>query len=133
MSFELPAPKREQVWAAASEADRDAAKRAADMINLHLAADPSNVGCWVAIRLSDGGSDGVVYDNAAPPLDPRHHAIRHQLHETQCAYFNLRPGGITRADALIFLRYNRMVYAAGGRLPKPPVNRMGTQVLRRMN
>jgi hypothetical protein len=33
---------------------------------------------WVAIRLSDGGSDGEVYET-------RQDAIDHQLHETLCA------------------------------------------------
>lgn len=91
----------------------DAARRCADLINLHLLADrEGNVGRWVAIRLSDGGSDNVVYDERAD-------AIRHQLHESQCAYIFITPDGISFREAEIFLEYNRRLYDAGMRMPDP--------------
>lgn len=91
----------------------DAARRCSDTINTHLLADrEGNVGRWVAIRLSDGGSDGVVYDERAD-------AIRHQLHETQCAYVFITPDGMGYREAEIFLQYNRRLYDAGMRMPDP--------------
>lgn len=90
----------------------DAARRASDIVNNHLVADRSNAGKWVALRLSDGGSDGVLYDERAD-------AIRHQLHETQCCYAQIPPSGMPVAEAESFLNYNRRLYAAGFRMPDP--------------
>jgi len=93
----------------------DSAKRAADSINLHIHANGHDAfGKWVAIRLSDGSSDGVLYDT-------RVDAIRHQLHERQCAYFRIPPFGetISVAEAETFLNYNRSIYDAGYRMPDP--------------
>lgn len=86
----------------------DEARRAADTLNLHVAGGAG--GRWVAIRLSDGGSDGVTYDTRAE-------AIRHQLHESQCAY--MRVSSATPAETATFLAYNRQAYDAGYRLPDP--------------
>lgn len=67
---------------------------------------------WVAIRLSDGGSDGVVYDR-------REDAVRHQLHEHQCAYFLLPVIPVTPFECEVFLKYNRQLYDAGLRMGDP--------------
>jgi hypothetical protein len=67
---------------------------------------------WVAIRLSDGGSDGVLYPRKAL-------AVRHQLHEYQCAYIKIPMAGVSAREAEIFLRFNRMLYNAGHRLADP--------------
>jgi hypothetical protein len=88
----------------------DAAKRCSDTIT--LAATFGKVGSWVAIKLSDGGSDGVFYDRRA-------NAVSHQLHEQLCAYVKIPPGGMTPKEAEIFLGYHREVYDAGFRLPDP--------------
>lgn len=88
----------------------DAAKRCADLVT--LAATFGKTGVWVAIRMSDGGSDGVFYDS-------RRDAVSHQLHETLCAYVRIPPGGMTPKEAEYFLRYHREVYDAGFRLPDP--------------
>lgn len=89
----------------------DAAKRMSDAINLHLMADrQGNAGRWVAIRLSDGGSDGVVYDNVA-------HAANAQLHYRQCAYVRISQGGMTPREAEVVLAYHRKVYDAGNLPP----------------
>lgn len=88
----------------------DAAKRMADTVTLH-----SLTGAWLrwcAIRLSDGGSDGVIYDTRAD-------AVRHQLHETLCAYIRVPPGGMAAREAEAVLAYHRAVYDAGFRLPDP--------------
>jgi hypothetical protein len=107
-------------WLMASQEDKDAASRIADAVNLHRLADYSNVGKWVACRLSDGTSDGVAYDPAYPPSDPRAHAIRHQLHESQCCYVQVQPTGMSKEEALIFLQFNRNLYARGMRMTDPP-------------
>jgi hypothetical protein len=90
----------------------DAARRCSDIVNTHLVANRANAGKWVAIRLSDGGSDGVLYDT-------RPDAIRHQLHETQCAYVCIPPTGMPPKDAEAFLAFNRKLYDAGFRMPDP--------------
>lgn len=98
----------------------DVGKRAADWYNLHVAAlhaqRKSMADPWprryIAIRLSDGGSDGEIYDT-------REDAIRHQVHEQFCAYFYLVPDGITSEDALRFIMLNRELYQRGYRLADP--------------
>ncbi len=91
----------------------DAAKRAADQVHLHLAAIGLDaVRKWVAIRLSDGGSDGTLYDR-------KQEAVRHQLDEFLCCYVCIPPNGMTICQAESFLRTNRMAYDAGFRLPDP--------------
>jgi hypothetical protein len=95
----------------------DAARRASDVITLHLLADRERaVNSWVAIRLSDGGSDGILYDSKAA-------AVRHQLHEYQCAYAKVPPDGMGPREAEIFLRFNRELYDAGMRLADPDTDR----------
>jgi hypothetical protein len=92
----------------------DDARRAAEQVNLHLLADRERaVHSWVAIRLSDGGSDGVLYDE-------REDAIKHQLHEQQCMYIKIPPDGIfTPKIAARFLTIHRQLYDAGMRLIDP--------------
>jgi hypothetical protein len=97
----------------------DAAKRAFDILrglavfndyDTRVRQSP-----YVAIRLSDGGSDQQLYDT-------KQDAVRHQLHETACAYFCFResPNGFSSPkDAAIFLAYHRMAYDRGHRLPDP--------------
>lgn len=85
----------------------DAARRASDTINNHLMVDPmGNHKKVVAIRLSDGGSDGVVYDDVAA-------AANHQLHYKQCMYIRIPLSGMTPQEAEAMLNYHRRVYDAG--------------------
>lgn len=88
----------------------DCAKRAADLVTIHMLA--GKAGEWVAIRLSDGGSDGVTYHDQPS-------AVKHQLHWTQCAYIRIAWDGMTQMEALAFLRFSRRAYDAGFRLPDP--------------
>jgi hypothetical protein len=95
----------------------DAAKRAFDIVNSYVAFVPfeERVRSFVALRLSDGGSDGVLYDS-------RREAVRHQLDEKLCAYFGYSgapEGFASKTDAAIFLEYHRAAYDAGARLPDP--------------
>lgn len=94
----------------------DAAKRCADIVNSYLHFIPADEirNKYVAIRLSDGGSDGVLYDS-------KRDAVRHQSDEKLCAYVCYRNcmGGITPFEAQKFLDWNRAAYDMGARLPDP--------------
>jgi hypothetical protein len=91
----------------------DLGRRASSIINSHLAIDREYAtGKWVALRMSDGGSDGVLYDTRAD-------AINHQLHEQYCCYIKITRDGITDAHARRFIELNRKLYDAGCRLADP--------------
>jgi hypothetical protein len=92
----------------------DAARRCSDWIRLHVIG--GSVGRWAAIRLADGGSDGIAYDT-------RRDAIRHQLHEQLCAYVKVPPDDMTPREAEYFLAFHRKVYDAGFRLIDPDDDR----------
>lgn len=103
-----------------------AARRASDVVRTHLAA--GSRGRWVALRLSDGGSDGVAYECAGILCERYQHgrgctgradAIRHQVHETQCAYVRVPWDDFSPKAAAAFLAYHRAAYDAGWTLPDP--------------
>jgi hypothetical protein len=95
----------------------DAARRASDMVTMHMLADREHaVGKWVALRLSDGGSDGTLYNYRAD-------AVRHQLHESLCCYLKIPPDGLTPRSAEIFLKFNRSAYDTGLRMTDPDCDR----------
>lgn len=66
-------------------------------------------GRWIAAKLSDGRTDGNIYDT-------REEAIRHQLHETLCCYVLVQPGLMPPREASEWLRLNRQIYDAGYRI-----------------
>jgi hypothetical protein len=105
---------------------KDAGKRASDAVNCYITFQPWDElrRKWIAIRLSDGSSDGVLYDT-------KRDAVRHQLHEMQCAYvaFINLPGGSSPRDMSIFLAFCRDAYEAGFRLPDPDAQTGGLDVL----
>ena len=86
----------------------DAARRASDIVNLHIVAEPENAGRWVAIRLSDGGSDGAVYDS-------REAAISHQLRPQYCTFVQMPPDGMSPKEAEALLKYWRALVDANVR------------------
>lgn len=89
------------------------AQRMSDVVMGHLAEHGMEaVGRWVAIRLSDGGSDGVLYDH-------KQEAIRFQLHEKQCVYTQLLPEGMSVRAAQAFLNVHRKLYDAGMQMADP--------------
>jgi len=105
----------------------DESKRAADQCNLHIAAIGLDaVRKWVAIRLSDGGSDGTLYDR-------KQEAVRHQADEFLCAYMCIPPSGVTACMAESFMRTSRMAYDAGFRLPDPDAVHGGKDIIPRLN
>lgn len=104
----------------------DAGKRASDAINLHRLVKPWDdiKHTWMAFRLSDGSSDGVLYDNR---LD----AVRHQVDERLCAYVAMKSlqMGASPKDMAIYLQFHRDAYNAGMRLTDPDQKDGGMDVL----
>lgn len=88
----------------------DQARRLSDIMG--QAASDGHRGKWLAVRLSDGGTDGVVYDSRAD-------AVRFQLHETLCCYVQVQTGGMQPHEAEAFIQFHRKVYDAGYRLQDP--------------
>jgi hypothetical protein len=96
-------------WESMTAEEWDTARRAADQVNIHVLAHGREAhGRYVAIRLSDGGSDGTLYDT-------RHDAVRHQMHPTQCVYARVTVGGTTPKSMWVLMVYMRQVYDNGGR------------------
>lgn len=88
----------------------DAGRHCADAVNLALLL--GGLGKWIAIRMSDGKSDGNIYDTKAD-------AIRHQLHEFQCAYIKIPPDGMQPEHGAGYLEVNRKLYDKGLRIADP--------------
>ena len=65
----------------------------------------------MAFRLSDGSTDGILYDM-------KQDAIKHQLHEQQCLYFPMgrAGGGVSAHDCQILLNLHRHLYDNGVRI-----------------
>lgn len=92
--------------------DETAARRMDGWLRLHhqaLTVEERAAGRWVAIRLSDGDSDGVVYDT-------RQDAMNHQFHPLMCLYHKIGLGeapGPAACDVLLW--YTRLAYDNGNR------------------
>jgi hypothetical protein len=97
MFWSRESPETQREW-------RDKGQRCSDIVRQHLADKPEEARVsWVAIRLSDGGSDGVLYPE-------KFIAVSFQLHETQCAYMRILPGGISPREATSFLYHTAQLY-----------------------
>lgn len=79
---------------------------------VETARQRGGVGRFIAARLSDGRTDGQIYDT-------RDDAVRHQLHATQCAYLVVPPGPMPPAEATAWLRLHERLYDAGVDLQDP--------------
>lgn len=88
----------------------DAGRHCSDAVNLAL--ELGGMGKWIAVRLSDGKTDGNIYDTKLQ-------AIGHQLHEFQCAYIKIPPGGMVPEHGARFLEVNRKLYDKGMRIADP--------------
>ena len=92
--------------------NKDAAKRFADTVALHqlaLTKDEILARRFIAVRLADGGTDGVVYDS-------RESAIRAQTNSpSRCGYFQipLERWSVETCDTLLW--YVRATYDGGHR------------------
>lgn len=95
---------------------KDAAKRMSDTVNLYLTTHGWEAikHCFIAFRLSDGTTDGAIYDN-------RKDAVRHQRDEFQCYYFSFRDchAHTTPREMAIIMQFAREAHDAGFRLPDP--------------
>jgi hypothetical protein len=104
----------------------DAAKRASDNYNLHRVTNPyDSIGKWIAVALSDGSSDGVLYDTKKECVSHQHHD------EMWYAYIRINPSSMMPCDAEIFLRMHRMMYDKGIRLADPDDVKGGRDVIKR--
>lgn len=94
----------------------DAAKRMYNIVQGYIAfIEPWELKSkWLAVRLSDGGTDGTLYDTMED-------AIRFQSDEFLCAYFSYMHclAGVTIKECEIWLDFVRSAYKAGFRLPEP--------------
>jgi hypothetical protein len=99
----------------------DRARRVSDQVTLHILMhvppgdsipDWNGPQPWIAVRLSDGTSDGNLYPT-------KKDAVRHQLHENQCAYLTIPPDGMTVRQAHSYLKYTQQMYENGMRLADP--------------
>ena len=92
---------------------RDRAKRATDVLKLHYLAKGIDInGSWIAIRLSDGSSDNILYPTKAAARD-------HQLHPTQCAYVSVYPSHCDEEGMFIYLNFMENLYDNGYDLSDP--------------
>jgi len=105
----------------------DAAKRLYDQYSLHRVANLHEAyGKWFAVRLSDGDSDGVLYDS-------KQAAVRHQKHnEDFYAFVQITPAHMTMRDAETFLAVHRRMYDKGIRMADPDEASGGMDVIRRV-
>jgi len=100
------------------KADFDAGKRIADALNMYINGLRDHLwdlrNKWMAFRLSDGTSDGVLYDS-------KRDAVAHQFDEFTCMYISFRNllGGAKQSECIRVLNFNRDAYDAGFRLPDP--------------
>ncbi|MGB7281241.1 MAG: hypothetical protein WBE13_03175 [Candidatus Acidiferrum sp.] len=93
----------------------DAARRCADIVMSTAIienAAGNHAERWVAIRLSDGGSDGVTYPT-------RTAAVTHQSALKPCAYILVPPTGMEAREAEVFLGFHRKAHDAGFRVTHP--------------
>jgi len=105
----------------------DAAKRFADTYNLHkIGAGYDAIGKWIAVALSDGTSDDVLYDNKLA-------AVTHQKHnETYYAYTKIVPPSMKVCDAEVMLGTYRRLYDKGMRMADPDHKHGGLDLITRL-
>lgn len=89
----------------------DAAKRIADQYTLHRLADLyGHIGKWMACRLDDGTSDGILYESKPQAILYQHH------NENWYTFIQIVPAQMTPCEAEVMLKTARMIYGAGGRI-----------------
>lgn len=105
----------------------DAAKRMCDIYNLHkIGAGYAAIGKWIAIRLIDGSSDNVLYDDKLA-------AVTHQHHNEQWyAFIKIVPPSMFVCDAEVMLSVHRRMYDAGLRMTDPDHKHGGPDLITRV-
>lgn len=105
---------------------KEAGRHAFDEIVLHkLALGVEAFGKWIAVNLSDGRSDHVLYDT-------RGDAVRHQRGcERDKAYVPIKPGAIDHLEVAAFIGVSRRMRAAGIAVPDVDHRNGGLDVIQR--
>lgn len=105
----------------------DAAKRLADVYNLHRVGAPfDSIGKWIAVRLSDGSTDHTLYDT-------KRDAILHQHHNEQWYVFvKIVPTSMRECEAEVMLSVHRKLYDNGLRMTDPDDKHGGKDVIKRV-
>jgi hypothetical protein len=86
----------------------DAAKRISDTYRLHRLADHfGSIGKWFASRLSDGTSDGVLYDLKVECISHQHH------NEKFFAFVRVGPHDMNVCESQTFLNVQRRLSEKG--------------------
>lgn len=103
-----------------TQADKDAAKRMTDTINLHRVANEwEDIKTkYVAFKMSDGTSDDVLYDTYQD-------AYSHQSLPQTCIYISFMNlmGGAKLEEMYHVLQFNREAYDRGARMADPDKHR----------
>lgn len=116
-----------KAWCRHFNDSHEAARRVADTYNLHLLADYENArGKWFAVRLDDGRSDNVLYDN-------KYDAVTHQKNnEKYYAFICIKPTSMNPCEAEVMLKGARMLYAKGMRMADPDHRHGGPSLISRL-
>lgn len=105
----------------------DAAKRVSDTYRLHRLADYfANLGRWIAVALSDGTSDGELYDSKSDCVIHQHH------NEMYYAYIRISPHDMTPCASEAYLKVHRTMYDKGIRLADPDHRSGGMDLIPRV-
>ena len=105
----------------------DPAKRCCDHYNLHkVALGFGSIGKWIAVRLIDGDSDGVLYDDKLAAVTHQHH------NEKWYTFVKLGPQSMNVCEAEVVLATARKLYDAGLRLTDPDHKHGGPDVIKRL-
>jgi len=96
-------------WNAMSQEEIDIACRARDAHNLHISAlgRREAAGKYIAIKLEDGSSDGVLYDT-------RNDAVRHHRNRAnRYFYWRINPVAQTMRQSWVLIYYKRQMSRNG--------------------
>jgi len=106
----------------------EAGQRAYDSLILHkLASGVDAFGKWFAVNLSDGRSDGVLYDS-------RRDAVRHQKGcERDRAYIPVKPGLASPKELATFIDVGRRMRDAGVAIPDVDHRNGGLDLIHRIS
>lgn len=102
----------------------DAAKRIADVYNLHVEAGCPK-GYVIACKLDDGSSDGCAYPNRQVAMEHQHH------NERWFAYIQVQGGHMTVCEAESVLRWQRQTWKLNERFMDRSESGGGLQVDRK--
>lgn len=121
--------RQHEAWCPRKDKDHsDAAKRTSDTYNLHRIGDPyGSIHKWIAVSLSEGRSDDVLYGS-------KYDAVRHQHHnEKYYTFIKIVPTTMNPCEAEVVLKTARMLYDKGMRMADPDHRHGGPDLIKRLN